>query len=257
MNASIHRFNRRQGFTLVELLLVISILAVLSTLTVGLLLSAREDAAAARTRSLINRIQMILRARLENYEERNLPFRYEDILGNNPTREQKEALRSNTFIEWLIVEMPEHVEDFDNTFLFPFKALAPPVFPITVDNGAYALAMNSRLSALHIGNQNYLNRYGAAAFESDPDRESSKLLYMILYNSWDGENRGTHFLQPDDIRVHDGVPYIVDSYGDPLQFKLYADIAPNDELRDAHLNNVNNVLSLENIVIEISSNKLN
>jgi prepilin-type N-terminal cleavage/methylation domain-containing protein len=254
MFASNQRSLSRQGFTLVELLLVISIIAVLSTLTVGLLLSAREDAAAARTRSLMNRCEMILRARLENYEERNLPFRYEDILGANPTNAQKEALRNNTFIEWLIVEMSCHVEDFDNSFAFPVKTLAPPIFPIAVDNLAYQTAMSSRLSAMHLGNQNYLTRYGAANFHSDHDIESSKLLYMILYNSWDGDKRGTHFLQPADIRVHDGVPYIVDAYGDPFEFELYADIAPGTELRDAHLNNN---LSLDNIVISISSAKLN
>lgn len=235
------------GFTLIELLLVISIIAVLSMLSVGLLLSAREDAAAARTRSLINRIEMILRSRLENYEERNLPFRYEDILGPGPTDAQKLALRNNTYIEWLIVEMSCHTEDFDDTFPFPIKN------PYAA-NPDYVNALNARRSSLHVGNINYVNRYGAAAFHTDHDYESSKLLYMILYNSWDGDKRGTHFLQPDDVRLHDGVPYIVDAYGQPLQFKIFADVDPDEELREVHL--AHN-LTLDNIVISITSNNLN
>ena len=62
------------GFTLVELLLVVAIIAVLATLSVRVLGSAQNDARVAATQSRVRIIQRILEAELENYEVRRLPF---------------------------------------------------------------------------------------------------------------------------------------------------------------------------------------
>jgi len=62
------------GFTLVELLLVVAILAVLASLAVGVLGEAQNDASIAATRSRITVIQQILEAELEEYEIRRPPI---------------------------------------------------------------------------------------------------------------------------------------------------------------------------------------
>ena len=63
-----------QGFTLVELLIVIAIIAVLSTLAVGVMGSASNDAKAAATRARSRIIERVLQTELEDYEVRRIPF---------------------------------------------------------------------------------------------------------------------------------------------------------------------------------------
>lgn len=69
------------GFTLVELLLVVAILAVIASLAVGVLGEAQNDASIAATRSRITVIQQILEAELEEYEIRRPPIRSNVIEG--------------------------------------------------------------------------------------------------------------------------------------------------------------------------------
>jgi type II secretory pathway pseudopilin PulG len=228
------------------LLMVISIIAVLSSLAVGLLLSARDDASAARTRSIIARCQAVLNARLEDYEARNMPFRFEDVFGPNPTVPEKKECRNYTTIEWLMVEMPSKMNEFDGTYAFPRKNSVS-----FYGDPEYQQAMTNRRTSMHQANLDYLTRYGAANFANF---QQSKLLYMILYNSWDGDNRGTHFLQPSEVKLDSGVPYIVDSFGEPMTFRIFSDTSPGDDsLWNAHNTGT---ISLENVVIEIKSNKI-
>lgn len=70
------RQSMRKAFTLVELLLVISIIAILAALGLGVMSQAQEDAAAGATRSRIILIQKILEIELEDYEVRRSPVSF-------------------------------------------------------------------------------------------------------------------------------------------------------------------------------------
>ena len=78
-------FNRQlktsSGFTLVELLLVISILAILSSLSLVVISGAQNDARRAATQSLLAQIDEILKQRMEDYEVRRIPFPLTDYTG--------------------------------------------------------------------------------------------------------------------------------------------------------------------------------
>lgn len=234
--------------------MVISIIAVLSSLAVGLLLSARDDASAARTRSIIARCQAVLNARLENYEARNMPFRYEDVLPSTTTAEKKRCY-DNTIIEWLLVEMPSVVSDFDGSNTFPLK---PPY------NGypEYVNALTTRRTSLHEANWNYLQRVGGPAFNDantmpiTTTKQSAKLLYMILYNSWDADNRGTHFLQPSEIKMDNGIPYVVDAFGDELSFQIGYRPNPSGPLVPLATAHLAESFPLEDVEILITSKNL-
>ena len=67
------------GFTLVELLFVIAIISVLSTLSLGIMLSAQDDAKESATLSRIRQVEAILQIELEEYEVRRLPIRTRDL----------------------------------------------------------------------------------------------------------------------------------------------------------------------------------
>lgn len=68
-----------EGFTLVELLLVIAIMGVLTTMALAFMRSANEQARVSATQSRINRIEAILNAELERYEVRRLPLSYGEL----------------------------------------------------------------------------------------------------------------------------------------------------------------------------------
>lgn len=71
---------QRSAFTLVELLLVISIIAILASLGVGVMAQAQQDAAEAATRSRISLIEKILEVELEDYEVRRSPVPFSTLV---------------------------------------------------------------------------------------------------------------------------------------------------------------------------------
>lgn len=77
LNKTLHR----RGFTLVELLIVMSIIAVLSSMAIGIIGSAQEDAREAATRSRIGIVRKILEIELEDYEVRRSPVSFQAIGG--------------------------------------------------------------------------------------------------------------------------------------------------------------------------------
>ena len=67
-----HHIDRRSGFTLVELLVVIAVIAILSSMLLMGLWGVAENARASRTRSVIQRIDTYVRARWDAYMDRRI-----------------------------------------------------------------------------------------------------------------------------------------------------------------------------------------
>ena len=65
----------RSAFTLIELMFVIAIIAVLSSLAVAVMQTAQEDAKESATRSRIVQIEALMQIVMEDYEVRRLPVR--------------------------------------------------------------------------------------------------------------------------------------------------------------------------------------
>ncbi len=68
-----------RGFTLVELLLVISIIAILSTLSLAMIRTAQVEARTSAAEARIAQIQTILSIYVEDMEFRKLPFSTSDL----------------------------------------------------------------------------------------------------------------------------------------------------------------------------------
>ena len=81
MNFSPVKNSMRRGFTLIELLFVIAIIAVLSSLALGVMKSAQDDAKEAATEARIRQIEQILQSELEDYEVRRLPVSVARLAG--------------------------------------------------------------------------------------------------------------------------------------------------------------------------------
>lgn len=87
MNLPLSTRRIRSGFTLIELLFVIAIIAVLSTMALGVMRKAQDDAKEAATLSRISQIEAILQIELEDYEVRRLPVAISTLFNsslNNP-----------------------------------------------------------------------------------------------------------------------------------------------------------------------------
>ena len=67
-----HHIDRRSGFTLVELLVVIAVIAILSSMLLVGLWGVAENARVSRTRSVIQRIDTYVRARWDAYMDRRI-----------------------------------------------------------------------------------------------------------------------------------------------------------------------------------------
>ena len=100
----------RHGFTLMELLFVIAIIAVLGAMTAGILGKAQKDAKFAATRSRITQIEAIMQTVSEDFEVRRMPFRNAQLAGFFPPsrgrRLQVQNLRRRIVAAMIQAEFP-------------------------------------------------------------------------------------------------------------------------------------------------------
>ncbi|MEM7452964.1 MAG: type II secretion system protein [Planctomycetota bacterium] len=95
----------RSGFTLVELLLVISVIAVLSSLALFVVRGARSDAQHAATRMRSSQAEAAVQQRMENYEFRRVPVRLNDYVAGS-SRIVLNLVRNRIIADMVHVEMP-------------------------------------------------------------------------------------------------------------------------------------------------------
>ncbi len=228
---------RRGGFSLTELLLVVSILAILGGLALALIRGARYDANAARTETQIQRIEQFLNMHLEDYLVRVLPYKL-DLLkpdqGNaalDTNFVQRTALRNRMLLEYLRAEMPclqTQVSDpaglpTANNFVSPPFATDFANFwydrdaDATFDAGEeLATDLQTHPTSLVSRMARRLNYDGAwtAPFEG------SECLYEILNSHNDAYTSGLDALFAAEIGDvdGDGRKEVLDAWGDPLVF---------------------------------------
>ena len=95
----------RSGFSLVELLFVIAIIAVLGALSAGILSKARKDAQISATQSRITQIEAIMQTVMEDFEVRRMPFRNSE-LPENLTLTAVRNLRRQIVAGMILAEYP-------------------------------------------------------------------------------------------------------------------------------------------------------
>lgn len=226
MNCKISRLDARRcrvAFTVIELLMVISILAILGGLALSLIGGARYDANAARTETQIRRIKTFIQARLEDYAVRMLPFR--------PQSPNKQWARNRILIEFVRSEMPcrlDHLTIPSAHFTQHFNDTTPTPPPPPIHFSPLdVVTMMSDVPALHSRMVRELTGglLGDVADLADDGviQDQAECLYEILNSHNDYDSSGMDFIFRGEIGDTDNDNHleILDAWGDPLLFSLH------------------------------------
>lgn len=109
---------KRRGFTLIEILIVLAIIAILAALTYGALFQAQHTAREAKTKATIAKLHSLLMTRWESFHNRRLNVNMTGV----STLQQLARRRLDALRDLQRMEMPDHYEEITtvpNAALFP------------------------------------------------------------------------------------------------------------------------------------------
>lgn len=220
---------RRSGFTLVELLVAITIIAILTGIAVGGMYAARESAREAATESLIAELSVIVSERWDAMNARRLPMSPAAMIaGDTPTRslgftdprsvQQIAAVRLLNQRELQRFEFPTRYDDITTAPAWLYPDPPPPPLPPPVETTAAREA--------------YLRLLLPTA---TPQFESAECLYMIVH-AFRGETDPPSERHVADVDG-DGMREYVDAWGMPIAFTRWptgyrSDIQSGDPVAD-------------------------
>jgi prepilin-type N-terminal cleavage/methylation domain-containing protein len=93
---------RRRSFTLIELLITVSIIAIMASMVLFAVYSAQEQAKVMKTRALIAKLNNIVRARYDSYRTRRAPIAFTRAETRDPRLMAKmrlDILRTSRMLE--------------------------------------------------------------------------------------------------------------------------------------------------------------
>jgi prepilin-type N-terminal cleavage/methylation domain-containing protein len=185
-----------RGFTLVELLVTLTILGILASVTVFAMAAASETAKAAKTRSLIAKLDALLMDRWQSYQSRRVP-----LLGNTlgMKANQVTKLRLAGLRELMLIELPDRWEDVNYT-------------PQTIHRTALAAAYKRRFD-------NNINPISGSPENPTPRYQGAECLYLIIsMATGDGEAMEQFTEKSIGDVDQDGALEFVDAWGNPVRF---------------------------------------
>jgi len=237
MNSNLHDNlkSKRSGFTLVEMLFVIAIIAVLASMAAGVLGQAKKDAQISATRARITQLEAIMQTVIEELEVRRLPGNVAEFV-NGFSQDQRRArarnLNRRVAAALLLAEFPVAQIGPNGDFIphTELGRLAPADAPVDPE-----LGVNLRGWAVDVfGGDSpfveYLDNTQTAEmayWESVNDgdlNEPGEYLFLILSRINIGGISALESLGSNSSIVgdpdNDGRPDIVDAFGDSMQLRI-------------------------------------
>jgi prepilin-type N-terminal cleavage/methylation domain-containing protein len=187
----------RQGFTLVEMLVVVAIIAIMATIVMGAIHAARQTAREARTKALIMKINSVIMEKYESYLTRRIPVDTSDL---SPLQAAQTRLAAIRYL--MMMEMPERFNDVNKD-----------AASAQVDIGFGKKMAWSSLAIL----------YGQKFAAQQPVQKNgnAKCLYMVVTM---GTPEARELFSDSEIADldGDGYPVFLDAWGHPIMFLRWA-----------------------------------
>ena len=206
---------RRGGFTLVELLVAIAIIAILASVALGTMFMAQQAAREERTTSLVTKLHQQMMLRWESYRTRRLPL-------ETPAASVGDAWQVDNVVarrELMRMELPDKYADL----LFPpgkYVYVAPGGVTTPIRPAAW-VAYRSRLEqAIGMRISDPPTQAQVDAIVPLSDFESAECLYMIMTTGMEADNTGRALFGENDVADtdNDGLPEFIDGWGKPIEW---------------------------------------
>ena len=190
----------RGGFTLVELLVVITIICMLAGLVLGGLNSARNTGREAQTKATITKLHNIIMAKYDSYRTRRVPL---TINTTGLSRSDLAKARLWGLRDLMRMEMPERDTDIGNG-------------PTTFSIGSSSLTVVAQPAI----SKAYAARRTAATGSTLGDDSPAKCLYLIATMLCGAREqfKESEIAAPDSS----GFPVFIDGWGKPIYFLRWA-----------------------------------
>lgn len=196
------RHMQRRGFTLIEMLVTVTVIGIIVAMALGALVNAQESAREQRTRSLISKLHTQMMYRWESYQTRRLPMAIPGGKAQDRAWYRLQASR-----EMMRLELPERWSDITD--------------PTNPGNPVRVWFLNE-LPAL---SESYLRFYNSLPSPATAANrfENAECLYLIVTMGHDDSLGTTKFRASDVGDVDgDGAKEFIDGWGRPIIFLRWA-----------------------------------
>jgi hypothetical protein len=198
----------RASFTLVELLVALSVAAMLSAMTLTAMWSARQAAAEARTRSIVTKVNELLLMQWSEVESRRLAYVVTPIVA---TRQRLFYLR-----QMMRIEFPDRKSDL----LAPF---APSQRTARYRGYLRTLAQVYNLPSTTSENA-IINRVILQGDLWTPQLQHAECLFLILASTRIDDGNALDYFSDTEVgdTDGDGMREILDAWGNPIFYLRWA-----------------------------------
>jgi len=223
----------RGGFTLVELLVSISIITLLASMVLVALAGVQETAREDRTRAQIARIDTLISEKWEQYRTRRIPIspamrnsvRQLGRFNSNQAAIERIRLMEKPRVDMLRELMRMELPDRKSDLLFGPVALPPTSVPAiwhAYRRYAAKLINERRTDVSFPVNDKAIDKQLDTYWSSD--FESAECLYLILSQINDQDGKALEYFSEREIGDidNDGMPEILDAWRRPIIFLRWA-----------------------------------
>lgn len=238
------RYRRRDGFTLVELMVVMAMLVAVGGMVFASYQGVAQTARVARTRAIIAACDSVIQEKYESYKYRPLAVEIPDLFrpSSNPAVEVGfetlafESARTRMLMtrDLQRMEMPDRLSDIQSNPIQIFAAVSPVVVAATTGEivGARNNPNQRRMMSvswfdnpINMPVQNIpsqLSAYRNRLIGTTPTEQNqgAECLYLIMATSFVGGTPAIDSIPTSNIGDTDGdnLPEILDGWGQPLGF---------------------------------------